>query len=86
MSSFCSFAAFIRTDISAFIRTDSQAYRRTWPDRSDSDPDQEYIYAASDPDQEYIYVMGSETLPFTCYILSDKSIYPFTLRVTGITM
>jgi len=75
MSSFCSFAAFIR---------DRQTDRRTLLVDSDSDPDQEYIYAASDPDQEYIYVMGSETLPFTCYILSDKSIYPFTLRVTGI--
>jgi len=40
--------------------------------------------------------MGSETLPSTCYVLSDESsipfysifptnlVYPFTLRVTGI--
>jgi len=28
--------------------------------------------------------MRSETLPSTCYILSDELVYPFTLRVTGI--
>jgi len=27
--------------------------------------------------------MGSETLLSTCYILSDESSEPFTLRVTG---
>jgi len=31
---------------------------------------------ASDPDQEYIYFVGSETLPSTCYILSDESSLP----------
>jgi len=45
-----------------------------------------YTFLASDPDQEYVYFTGSETLPSVCYILSDISIvYPFTLRVTGIT-
>jgi len=31
-----------------------------------------------------IYFMGSETLGSICCILSGKSVYPFTLRVTGI--
>jgi len=46
-----------------------------------------YIYILDQdhyPDQEYIYFMGSETLPSACYILSDESSIPFTLRVTGI--
>jgi len=33
--------------------------------------------SASDPDQEYIYFIGLETLPSTCYILSDDSGIPF---------
>jgi len=41
-----------------------------------SDPDQEYIYTY-DPDQEYIHFMESDTLRFTCYILSDESNIPF---------
>jgi len=28
--------------------------------------------------------MGSETLPFACYILTKNLVYPFTLWVTGI--
>jgi len=38
----------------------------------------------------YVYFIGSKTLSFTCYILSDESIIPiipiipFTLRVTSI--
>jgi len=56
-----SIVARIVSEITAFIRTDGHGW----------------IDSASDPDQEYIYVMGSETLPFTCYILSDKSIIPF---------
>jgi len=31
----------------------------------------------SNPDQEYIYCMGSESLPSTYYILSDKYRIPF---------
>jgi len=31
---------------------------------------------ASDPDQGYVYFIGSETLTFTCYILSDESSVP----------
>jgi len=41
--------------------------------------------SASDPEQEYIYFLGSETVPSTSYILSTNLVYPFTLRVTGIT-
>jgi len=39
---------------------------------------------ASDPDQEYMYFMGSETRTITCYIISEETSIPFTLRVTGI--
>jgi len=39
---------------------------------------------ASDPEQEYIYFMESETLPSTCFILTDKSSIVYTVRVTGI--
>jgi len=85
MSSFCSFAAFIR---------DRQTDRRTLLVDSDSDPDQEYIYVASDPDQDYIYyfmgsetspslTLGSETLPSACYMLSDESSIPFYSTSNG---
>jgi len=30
----------------------------------------------SDPDEEYICFIGSETLPYTCYILSVESSIP----------
>jgi len=39
--------------------------------------------SASDPDQEYIYFMGSETLPSTCYILSDEASIPFYSTSNG---
>jgi len=62
-----SIVACIVSDFSAFIRTDGQA-------TFDSD---------SDPNQEYIYFMGSETLPFACYILSDESSIPFYSTSNG---
>jgi len=36
--------------------------------------------------KKYIFFMGSETLPSACYILSDASSIPFTLRVTDINI
>jgi len=29
----------------------------------------------SDADEEYIFIMGLETLPSTCYILSENFLY-----------
>jgi len=51
------------TSIVALIVSEISAFRRT-----DGKTDM-----ASGPDQEYIHFIGSETLPSTCYILSDES-------------
>jgi len=62
-----SIVACVVSEMSAFIRTDGHGY----------------IDLASDPDQEYIYFVGSETLPYACYILSDESSIPFYSTSNG---
>jgi len=67
----------IVSEILAIIRTDRQTDRQT-DRRTDG-----WIDSASDPDQEYINFMGSETLPSTCYILSDESSIPLCSTSKG---
>jgi len=64
---------FIVSEISAFIRTDGHGS----------------IDSASDLDQEYIYFRGRKRflLPVTYFPTQYPNlVYPFTLRVTGITI
>jgi len=60
-----SIAAFIVSEITAFIRTNGQ---------TDMARSNLLVIVIKNI---YVYFIGSKTLSFTCYILSDESIIPF---------